>query len=49
MYQQANQMIHDAVISVPLQHIEAPTLARANIKGYVPSPVREVLTYLTKE
>lgn len=49
MYQQANQMLHDRVISVPLQHIEAPTLARANIEGYVPSPVREVLTYLVKK
>jgi peptide/nickel transport system substrate-binding protein len=49
MYQEINQLIHDRVISVPLQHIEAPTLARANIQGYVPSPVREVLTYLVKE
>ena len=49
MYQQINQLIYDRVVSVPLQHIEAPTLARANIQGYVPSPVREVLTYLVKE
>ena len=49
MYEQANQLLHDRVISVPLIHVLAPTLARANIKGYVPSPVREVLTYLTKE
>lgn len=49
MYQQANQLLHDRVISVPLLHITAPTLARANIQGYVPSPVREVLTYLVKE
>jgi peptide/nickel transport system substrate-binding protein len=49
MYEEANQLIHDRVISVPIQHIEAPTLARANIQGYVPSPVREVLTYLVKE
>jgi peptide/nickel transport system substrate-binding protein len=49
MYEQANQLIHDRVLSVPLQHITAPTLARANIEGYVPSPVREVLTYIVKQ
>ena len=49
MYEEANQLIHDRVLSVPLQHITAPTLARANVQGYVPSPVREVLTYLVKE
>jgi peptide/nickel transport system substrate-binding protein len=48
MYEQINQLIHDRVVSVPIQHIEAPTLARANVEGYVPSPVREVLTYLVK-
>ncbi|RME43627.1 MAG: ABC transporter substrate-binding protein, partial [Chloroflexi bacterium] len=49
MYEQANQLIHDRVISVPIVHRTPPTLLRSNIKGYVPSPVREVLTYLTKE
>ncbi len=49
MYEQANQIIHDRVISVPIVHRTPPTLFRSNIKGYVPSPVREVLTYLTKE
>jgi len=49
MYEEINQLIHDRVISVPIQHIEAPTLARANIEGYVPSPVREVLTYIVKK
>jgi peptide/nickel transport system substrate-binding protein len=48
MYEQANQMIFDLVISVPVVHRTPPTLMRANIEGYVPSPVREDLTYLTK-
>jgi peptide/nickel transport system substrate-binding protein len=48
MYEQANLLLHDRVISIPLQHVLAPTLARANIEGYVPSPVREVLTYIVK-
>lgn len=48
MYEQANQMIFDLVLSVPIVHRTPPTLMRANIEGYVPSPVREDLTYLTK-
>jgi len=49
MYEEANQLLHDRIISVPIVHRTPPTLLRANIKGYVPSPVREVLTYLVKE
>ncbi len=48
MYEDANQLIHDRVISVPVVHRTPPTLFRANVEGYVPSPVREVLTYLIK-
>src|SRR3990172_8074978 len=48
MYQQAGQMIFDAVIAVPIAHRTAPTLLRADVDGYIPSPIREVLTYLTK-
>jgi peptide/nickel transport system substrate-binding protein len=48
MYQEANQLLHDRIISVPVVHRTPPTLLRSNIEGYVPSPVREVLTYLTK-
>jgi peptide/nickel transport system substrate-binding protein len=47
-YEEINQMIFDTVLSVPLQHITPPTFMRANVEGYVPSPVREDLTYLTK-
>lgn len=49
MYEQANQLIHDRVISVPIVHRTPPTLMLANVEGYVPSPVREVLTYITKQ
>lgn len=48
MYEQANQMLHDFVVSVPVVHRTPPTLLRAEVQGYVPSPIREVLTYLTK-
>ena len=49
MYEQANQMIFDQVLSVPIVHRTPPTLMRANVKDYVPSPVREMLTYIQKE
>lgn len=48
MYEQANQMLHDFVVSVPVVHRTPPTLLRAEVQGYVASPIREVLTYLTK-
>lgn len=49
MYEQANLLLHERAIGVPIVHRTPPTLFRSNIKGYVPSPIREVLTYLTKE
>lgn len=49
MYEEANQLLHDRVISVPVVHRTPPTLLRSNIEGYVPSPVREVLTYIVKK
>ncbi len=49
MYEQANQLIFDRVIGVAVVHRTPPTLLRANVHGYVPSPVRELLTYLTVE
>jgi hypothetical protein len=48
MYEEANQMLHDRAIGVPVVTREAPTLLRSDVSGYVPSPVREVLTYLEK-
>jgi peptide/nickel transport system substrate-binding protein len=48
MYEQANQLIHDRVLGVPIVHRTPPTLLRANVSGYVPSPVREILTYMEK-
>ncbi len=45
-YQLINQMIFDRVVSVPLQSITPPTFMRANVEGYVPSPVREDLAPL---
>ena len=46
-YEQINQMIFDLVLGVPIVQRTPPTLFRASITGYVPSPVREVLTWLT--
>jgi peptide/nickel transport system substrate-binding protein len=48
MYEQANQMLFDRVIGVAVVHRTPPTVMRANVEGYVPSPVREDLVYLTK-
>jgi len=47
-YEQINQLIFDHIPGVPVVHRTPPTLMRANVEGYVPSPVREMLTYLTK-
>ena len=49
MYEEANQLLHDRIISVPVVQRTPPTLMRANVSGYVPSPVRQILTYMTKE
>jgi peptide/nickel transport system substrate-binding protein len=49
MYEEANQMLHDRVMSVPVVHRTPPTLFRSGVIGYIPSPVREVLTYLQIE
>jgi len=49
MYEQANQMIFDRVIGVAVVTRTPPTLLRAEVSGYIPSPVREVLTYLDIE
>ena len=48
MYEEANQMIFDRVISVPVVTRTPPTLFRSDVSGYVPSPVRELLTYLSQ-
>jgi peptide/nickel transport system substrate-binding protein len=47
-YEEINQLLFDRVIGVAVVHRTPPTLMRANVEGYVPSPVREDLTYLTK-
>jgi len=47
-YEEINQIIFDRVIGVPIVHRTPPTLMRADVEGYVPSPVREDLTYLQK-
>jgi len=48
MYEEINQMIFDTVLSVPIVTRTPPTLFRSDVSGYVPSPVREILTYLSK-
>ena len=49
MYEQVNQMLFDRVISVPIVHRTPPTLFLSSIQGYIPSPVREMLIYLTQQ
>jgi peptide/nickel transport system substrate-binding protein len=46
MYEEINQLIFDRLISVPVVTRTPPTLLLADVEGYVPSPVREMLTYL---
>ena len=48
MYEEINQMIFDTVLSVPVVTRTPPTLFRSDVSGYVPSPVRQALTYLSK-
>ncbi|MFQ5924324.1 MAG: ABC transporter substrate-binding protein, partial [Anaerolineales bacterium] len=48
MYEQANQMIFDRVIGVAVVTRTPPTLMTTDVGGYVPSPVREMLAYMTK-
>ncbi len=48
-YEEANQMIHELVPSVPLVHRSPPLLFRSNVNGYVASPIQTVLTSVTKE
>jgi peptide/nickel transport system substrate-binding protein len=46
-YEEINQKIFDFIPGVPIVHRTPPTFMRTNVEGYVPSPVREDLTYLT--
>ena len=48
MYEEINQMLFDRVISVAVVTRTPPTLLRSDVSGYVPSPVREMLTYMDK-
>ena len=48
MYEEANQLIFDRVLSVPIVTRTPPTLFRSDVSGYVPSPVREILSTLSK-
>lgn len=40
MYEEANQLIHEAVLAVPLVHRTPPLLFSADISGYTPSPLQ---------
>jgi len=48
MYEQANQMIHDLVLAVPLVHRSPPIVFRATVTGYTASPLQQVLVRVTK-
>ena len=48
-YEEANQLVHDGVLSVPLVHRSPPLIFRSNVTGYVPSPIQTLLTTVSKE
>ena len=48
-YEEANQLAHDGVLSVPLVHRTPPLLFRANVTGYTSSPIQTLLTTVTKQ
>lgn len=49
MYEAANALIHETVPAVPLVHRTPPILFRANVSGYTPSPIQQILTGVTKQ
>jgi peptide/nickel transport system substrate-binding protein len=49
MYEQANQMIHDEVLGVPLVYRSTPLLFRSNISGYTASPIQQLFTSIQKQ
>jgi peptide/nickel transport system substrate-binding protein len=49
MYEQANQIIHDLVLAVPLSHRSAPLIFRSSVSGYTPSPLQQDLRQIQKQ
>jgi peptide/nickel transport system substrate-binding protein len=47
-YEQANVMIHDEVLAVPLVHRTPPIAFGASTSGYVSSPIQTILTTVSK-
>ena len=47
-YEEANQMIHDLVPTVPLVHRTPPLVFLANVEGYTSSPIQTILTGVSK-
>lgn len=48
MYEEANQMIFDGVLAVPLVHRSPPIVFRATVTGYTPSPLQQELMRVAK-
>jgi len=48
LYQEANQMVHDGVLAVPIVHRSPPLIFRSNVEGYVSSPIQTILTHVSK-
>jgi peptide/nickel transport system substrate-binding protein len=49
MYEEANQLAHDEVLSVPLVHRTPPLGFGATISGYASSPIQTILTTVSKQ
>jgi peptide/nickel transport system substrate-binding protein len=48
LYEEANQLIHDEVLAVPLVHRSPPLFFRADVAGYTSSPLQTILTGVSK-
>ncbi|MFN8422172.1 MAG: ABC transporter substrate-binding protein [Anaerolineae bacterium] len=48
MYEEANQKVHDGVLTVPLVHRTTPIVFRSNVTGYTASPLQQRLTSVGK-
>jgi peptide/nickel transport system substrate-binding protein len=49
MYEEANQMVHDEVLAVPLVHRTPPLGFSAAVSGYVSSPIQTILSPVSKQ
>jgi dipeptide transport system substrate-binding protein len=49
MYEEANQMVHDLVLAVPIVHRTAPLVFRSGVSGYTASPLQNMFDKIQKQ